>query len=250
MSSSTRIKAVLFDLDDTLIDWSKKSVHTSVISRKHILNMRSFLAEQGHSLPSDEQFFELYRDIVIESWGEAKKVWAGVNFGKVVEQTLVAAELDISKINMHDVLLAYNWEPVPGIEPYEDTHEVLTFLQENGYKIGLITNSMQPMWMRDVELEAYDLLRYFDARITSGDTGYMKPHPNIYKRALSLLDIAPQDAVFVGDRPGNDIIGANNVGMTSVWIDPPHLHYDLEDVVPDYTITALRELLPILKTLG
>ncbi len=249
MSTPNPIKAVLFDLDDTLIDWSKKTVRSGVISRKHVLNMRSFLVNKGHQMPSADDFFALYQDIVIDSWGEAKKVWAGVNFGKVVEQTLAAAKVDLSTINLQDVLVAYDWEPVPGIEPYADTHDVLTFLQENNYKIGLITNSMQPMWMRDIELEAYDLLRYFDARITSGDTGYMKPHPNIYNKALSMLEVAPQEAVFVGDRPGNDIIGANDAGMTSVWIDPPHLDYDLDGVVPDFTITTLSELKPILASL-
>ena len=249
VSTPNPIKAILFDLDDTLIDWSKKTVSSGVISRKHVLNMRNFLANKGHKMPSADEFFTLYRDIVIESWGEAKKDWAGVNFGKVVEQTLAAAKLDLSTINLQDVLVAYDWEPVPGIVPYADTHDVLSFLQRNNYKIGLITNSMQPMWMRDIELEAYDLLRYFDARITSGDTGYMKPHPNIYNKALSLLEVAPQEAVFVGDRPGNDIIGANDAGMTSVWINPPHLDYHLDGVVPDFTITTLSELKPILASL-
>ncbi|MEM7336237.1 MAG: HAD family hydrolase [Chloroflexota bacterium] len=250
MSTSTPIKAVLFDLDDTLIDWSKRTVSYEDVTRKHILNIRAFLAAQGHPVPDGEQFFGHYREIVVRSWREAKKVWAGVNFGQVITQTLAAANLDTSKINLHDVLVACDWTPVPGITPYDDTHDVLTFLQENGYKIGLVTNSMHPMWMRDVELEAYDLLRYFDARVTSGDTGFMKPHPAIYNRALSLLNIAPHEAVFVGDRPGNDIIGANELGMTSVMIDPPHLNYDLEGVVPDFTITKLSELLPILKTLS
>jgi putative hydrolase of the HAD superfamily len=53
-------------------------------------------------------------------------------------------------------------------------------------------------------------------------------------------------AVFVGDRPANDIAGANAVGLTSVWMNPPHLSHELNGVTPDYEINALQELLPIL----
>ena len=105
---------------------------------------------------------------------------------------------------------------------------------------------MLPMWMRDIELAHYGLLDYFDARITSGDTGYMKPHPAIYWRAMGLLDTTPDRAVFVGDRPENDIVGANEVGMVSVLMSPDHLDIPLNGVEPNYTITRLGQLLPIL----
>jgi putative hydrolase of the HAD superfamily len=89
-------------------------------------------------------------------------------------------------------------------------------------------------------------MEFFDARITSGDTGYMKPHPEIYRRILSLLDVAASQALFVGDRPENDIAGANDSGLVSVLISPAHLNYDLNGVEPDFTISRLNELLPIL----
>lgn len=247
MSNNKQIKAVLFDLDDTLIDWSKKTVKN--VNRKHIENIRVFLQNQGHPTPSQDEFQELFYNILIPAWGEAKKTWAGVNFGDVVLQTVRAADIDATAVKLDDLLLAYDWQPVPGIEPYEDTLPLLSYLKENGYKIGLITNSMQPMWMRDVELETYGIMPFLDARVTSGDVGYMKPHPNIYNAALEKLDVPPHEALFVGDRPGNDIVGANDVGMVSVWIDPPHLNYDLDGVEPNYHITYLKELIPILESL-
>jgi FMN phosphatase YigB (HAD superfamily) len=90
---------------------------------------------------------------------------------------------------------------------------------------------------------------FLDARITSGDVGYLKPHPEIYEHILKMLELKPEQAVFVGDRPQNDIAGANIAGLTSVLISPPHLDRDLEGVVPDYTITTLSELLPLLENL-
>jgi FMN phosphatase YigB (HAD superfamily) len=92
-------------------------------------------------------------------------------------------------------------------------------------------------------------MEYLDARVASGDVGYLKPHPAVYQRILELLETTPERAVFVGDRPSNDIAGANEVGLISVLMDPPHLDRQLEGVEPDYTIGCLNELLPILERL-
>ena len=147
------------------------------------------------------------------------------------------------------MLRVYDWQTVPGVEPFADTLPVLEKLKSAGYKIGLITNAMQPMWMRDIELRSYGILDYLDARLTSGDVGFMKPHPFIYWQALELLDVQPEESVFVGDRPANDIAGANEAGLTSVLISPDHLDRDLDGVRPNFTINTLTELLPILTKL-
>ncbi len=66
---------------------------------------------------------------------------------------------------------------------------------------------------------------------------------------METLAVEPQQAVFVGDRPANDIAGANEAGLVSVWINPPHLELELNGVVPDYEVTELAQLLPILNKL-
>jgi putative hydrolase of the HAD superfamily len=54
--------------------------------------------------------------------------------------------------------------------------------------------------------------------VSSADHGYMKPHPSIYLSALADLDVAPHDAVMVGDSLRHDVEGALNVGMRAVWL--------------------------------
>jgi putative hydrolase of the HAD superfamily len=211
--------------------------------------MYHYLATAGHPLPDREAFFQLYRETIVENWRQAKKTWASVNFAQSLRQLFAALKLDLDRIDMDEALAAYDWQPVPEVVLYEDALSILETLRQREYKIGLITNSMLPMWMRDVELRAYGIIDYFDVRITSGDTGYMKPHPAIYRHALASLDASPERAVFVGDRPENDIAGANEAGLVSVLMDPPHLDRDLDGVKPDYTITRLRDLLPILEDL-
>ncbi|MFQ5400969.1 MAG: HAD family hydrolase [Anaerolineae bacterium] len=244
-----RIEAVLFDLDDTILDWSNRSESWGDVAREHVGKVCEFLATEGHAVPDKDAFVARYQEIVVQSWDEAKKTWAAVRFRDVLHQTFDAFGLDVTRIDFDVVMRVYDWRPVRGVVPFEDAIPVLQSLRRQGYKIGLVTNSMTPVWIREIELKEFGLMEFFDVRISSGDTGYMKPHPAIYQRALALLNTSPERAVFVGDRPGNDIAGANNAGLVSVLMDPPHLAHELNGVRPDFTITRLCELLPILEQL-
>lgn len=244
-----RIQAVLFDMDDTLIDWSGLEGDGTAIEVEHLQNVYAHLTDLGHSLPAFPDFWMQFRETMFVCWTEAKKSWAGVSFSTVLQTLFTRCGLNAEQINMDAVLQAYGWSPLPGVIPFEDTLDVLEQLKNDGYKIGLITNAMQPMWMRDIELQAFGILDYLDARLTSGDVGFMKPHPFIYWRALELLGVSPEAAVFVGDRPANDIAGANEAGLTSVLMAPPHLNRELDGVRPNFTISKLEELLPILAQL-
>lgn len=249
MSSRKRIQAVLFDLDDTLIDWSGLSEEFQVFTRPHLENLYDYLAKRGHSLPDRDAFTRRYVKTVVDHWAEARETWCAVNFGDVLQDFAGRLNLEVSGIDFHELMHAYDVQPIPEVVLFADTIPVLQSLREREYKIGLITNSMLPMWMRDVELEAYEIIHYFDVRITSGDTGYIKPHPIIYETALDMLDVAPQNAVFVGDRPAFDIAGANEAGIISVLVSPPYLDRELNNVQPDYIISCLSDLLPILEAL-
>lgn len=246
---NNRIKAVLFDMDDTLIDWSGVQEDMATVETRHLQNVHRHLTSRGHALPAFDDFWGTFRRTLIHAWTEAKKDWSGVSFITVMQEFLLDCGVDEAKLDLDAVLQAYNWSVVPGVKLFDDTLFVLEQLKSEGYKIGLITNAMQPMWMRDIELHAYGILDYLDARLTSGDVGVMKPHPFIYWRALELLDVQPEEAIFVGDRPANDIAGANKAGLTSVLISPPHLDRDLDGVRPNFTIATLSELLPILTQL-
>ncbi len=242
----TPIDAVIFDLDDTLIDWSQQSESLDDIFRPHVDNMHAYLSAEGHALPCQDEFFQCYKHTIIRHWDRAKQDYSGVNFTNALCDCLTEVDVEVSAVDMNALLHAYDLKPLPGVEPFPDAHDVLDALRVRNYKIGLVTNSMLPMWMRDVELRHYQMIDYFDARITSGDSGTMKPHPDIYHRICDLLNTAPEQAVFVGDRPSHDIAGANGVGMVSVLMSPPHLNRELNGVQPDHIIGRLSELLPIL----
>jgi HAD superfamily hydrolase (TIGR01509 family) len=246
----SRVTAVLFDFDDTIIDWSQKTQSWEEISLGNLRNVHSYLSQSGHKLPDVSDFHQQYHTVLGKSWERANATWESVCFATVLQETFTACHLDLGQINLNTIMQVYDWRPMPGVAPYQDTIPVLKNLRQHDYKIGLITNAMMPMWMRDIELQHYELMDYFDVRLTSGDVGYIKPHPAIYHEALKQINTRPEQAIFVGDRPEYDVAGANNAGMISVWMNPPHLEEALNGIKADYTITSLAELLPILERLN
>jgi putative hydrolase of the HAD superfamily len=244
-----RIDAVIFDLDDTLIDWSQSQGTWDDISRPRTGRIYDYLAATGHIMPDRDLFHRRIQELFQQSWVRAKEAWRLASFGETLQECFRSFDLDQATIDLDEVMRLYEWGVWPGVVPFADTVEVLTELRQRGYKTGLVTNSFVPMWMRDVELEKLGLLPYLDFRLASGDIGYIKPHPAIYERILDMIATTPERALFVGDRPENDIAGAKEAGMISVLIKPPHLDRPLGDVRPDYTIVSLTELLPILEAL-
>jgi HAD superfamily hydrolase (TIGR01509 family) len=246
---AVKIDAVIFDLDDTLIDWAEPSLTWAEFTRPKIENVRQHLLGCGHQLPPADEFFDVVDRAMRDTWVEAKPTWLIPSMGEVMCRVFAGLGLDTGQIDVDEVLRRYDWGPLPGVVLYPDTIQVLDALRLHGYKIGLLTNSFMPMWMRDVELHAYGLMEYLDVRLTSGDVGYLKPHPAIFQAILEMIEASPGRTVFVGDRPQDDIAGANKAGLISVLIDPPHLNRELDGVQPDFTITSLSELLPILDEL-
>jgi HAD superfamily hydrolase (TIGR01549 family) len=124
--------------------------------------------------------------------------------------------------------------------------EALDVLQKlhGKYKLGLISNFAIPEcgWKL---LDKYGLRQFFDIVIISGEINRRKPSPEIFQKALTILDIEPSKVVFVGDMPDLDVKGPKSVGMKTILIKRRPI--ENIDAKPDKIITNLSELLNILK---
>jgi putative hydrolase of the HAD superfamily len=138
-------------------------------------------------------------------------------------------------------------------------HEALQVLKNlhGKYRLGVISNFALPECVESI-FEKFGLRGFFAAVVVSGAINKRKPNPEIFKKALGILGVSASRAVFVGDAPAMDVMGARNVGMKSILIKrettPPSdsisiEHEPLEDasIKPDIVIESLTELLKLLE---
>lgn len=127
-----------------------------------------------------------------------------------------------------------------------DAHETLARLSST-YQLALLTNGA-PDLQRE-KIAASGLETFFQAVIVSGEYGIGKPRSEIFHHLTSELGVNPAEAVMVGNSLESDIAGAQNVGMTSIWIEVAG-HEERAEVKPDFTIQNLAEIPAILKRLS
>lgn len=242
------LKAILFDMDDTLIDWSQRSQDWQVFEREHLARVFHYIAKEVHPVRAPEAFYDAARTLSRQAWQDAERDLHAPHLGAVMRSALARIGVPPNLIDIDACLRAYDWQPIGGVAAYPDAVEVLPVLASHGVKIGLITNAFQPMWMRDRELEAYGLLAHFaDCRLSAADVGYLKPHPAIFEAALQCLDIQANEAVFIGDNLEADIAGAQSIGMRAVLrVSVPVAPRLNGSIIPDEQIITLHDLLPIL----
>ena len=129
---------------------------------------------------------------------------------------------------------------------YPDTKELLQRLSQK-YKIGIIANQD---FGTEQRLTDFNVHQYINLVIASAEEGVAKPDLRIFQIALARADCKPEEAIMVGDRIDNDIIPANKIGMTTVWIKHGFGGYaELKEIEehPDYTINNLNDLLNLLE---
>lgn len=218
------IKAVLFDLDDTL--WPLMPVITNAESvlydwlALHIPGVTSrFSSEQlralrAELLPTDPQFqFDLW------ALRHATLTHACHLTGE--DKALVGRAMEIFS------------EARNAVTPFDDVMPGLTRLRER-FLIGSISNGF-------ADLQAIGLAHHFHTSLAAHQFGSAKPDPAIFHAACKALSVAPHEAIYVGDDPALDIQAAQNAGLQAVWMNrfdralPDH-------IVPAASCTTLHEL--------
>jgi HAD superfamily hydrolase (TIGR01509 family) len=140
-----------------------------------------------------------------------------------------------------------HWQPDP------ETLPTLRKLQEQGYRLGIISNAGD-----DTDVQALvdkaQIRPLCDFVLTSAAVGIRKPNPRIFHMGLDQWGARPEQAVMVGDTLGADILGAQNAQIYAVWLtrwaDTPGNHAHADTIQPDASIRSLASLPALLQSLN
>jgi putative hydrolase of the HAD superfamily len=242
------LKAVLFDLDNTLIDWSAFTREAwEVEEARRLRGVMAYFRAEGATQMDEEAFYNAFHQRTRDAWQGAFATLHAPNVGQVLIDAAAAAGAPSRLLNPRRCLQAYDWTAVEGTTPFPEVPEVLAQLRAASIRVGIVTNAYQPMWMRDIEMAELGLLEYFpDCRISAADVGYLKPHPEIFRAALDCIGTRPEETVFVGDDLEADIAGAQAAGMQAVLRSAARPGAATPGATPDGVISTLHELLPLL----
>ena len=236
------IRAVTLDMWNTL-------VHPRNYLEFRLPHLKSFLKANGVEL-EEARLLEVYQAGFRHST-EIHKVEGRRHVGvdEIVNHTIELVGLD-GKCDYSPIVTLYE-EAVLNDPPKlkEGTIETLEWLRGK-VKIGLISDSgSSPGRVMRRILQDYGVLGYFDVTIFSDEVGLCKPYEVMFKTALDGLNVEPEEALHVGDLIKHDILGAKRVGMRTAWFKTGNDDHPT-DIVPDFIITRLPELIKIVEGLS
>jgi putative hydrolase of the HAD superfamily len=240
------VRVIFFDLDETLLDddqcMREAVVRTCItLSRRYpqidpmqleetYLNISNQWWTNSGSVPqASGSGSSSGRDIRIEVWGKA-----------ILSCGLQHQNLAIEAADL------YSDERRATYKPFPEVHDVLSNIRQK-YNLGIISNG--PISVQREKLQIIGLVHFFDVIVVSGELGIGKPEPGIFLKALELMEVAPKEALYVGDSLTSDVLGAQNVGMYAIWVNRGKVNKPQDAPTPELEISTLNDLIPLLNPL-
>ena len=238
-------KAILFDLDDTIIRFSASG-------EECWRDVCGLFAARVNGVEQDRLF-----DVIL---GGAKAYWTtpGLPASKRLDLPRSRREHVVESLRSlgvddedlaHEVADTFTATREDRIRPFPGAVETLSGLRDRGVRLGLITNgAAEPQWAK---INRFDLAGFFEVIVVEGEFGVGKPDPRVYRHAMTALGVTEADTWVVGDNFGWGVEAPQALGIKAVWCDhaaegvPAH-----ETAVPDLIVTAISELLSLAPTRG
>ena len=228
------IKAILFDLDNTLVDFMKMKEDAVNAAVKAMIDAGLRLSFET----AKSRIYDIYRD-------------KGIEFQEVFDRFL---SQELGQIN-HKILaagiVAYRKAREAALVLYPHVNMTLFELIKRGYKLAVLSDAPRKQaWLRLCYL---NLHHTFDVVVTYDDTGELKPNPAPFQRALERLEVEPEEALMVGDWPERDMAGASKLGIRTVYArygdTYSRINKEGAKVIPGatYIIDDISELLEIVE---
>jgi HAD superfamily hydrolase (TIGR01549 family) len=231
----SNIRAVLFDIDDTLFDRSRaQGIILELIVKKFPQAFRSM--EINRIL---EAFMESDRITV-----EAFTAGAPSEGLRDVRSRHFLRLLGITE-DYADAITEMYVREYPSVSAPVDGAVPLVKKLSRRFKVGAVSNGLPDVQYR--KLDTLGLRDLFACIVLSEEIGIRKPDPGIFHRAAALLHVQPSQCLYVGDSYSNDIVGAKTSGMTTCWLCRDASYPENAVVHTDYVVGNLEELNRILK---
>ena len=218
------IKAVLFDLDGTLLN---RDASVKLFIERQYERLNKLL----NSIPKEKY---ISRFIQLDKRGY---VWKD----KVYQQLVY--EFNIETITWEALLQDYMNEFKHHCVPFPNLINLLEKLKTDHFVLGMITNGFGQFQMDNIK--ALEIEKFFDVILVSEWEGMKKPNPQLFMSALEKLHVLPYESIFLGDHPENDVKGAQDVGMKGIW----KRDFQWDCVEADAIIDDLLELPAIIDQL-
>jgi putative hydrolase of the HAD superfamily len=225
------IKAAVFDLDDTLLDFLS-------LKRQCVDSAIDAMIAAGLTLPKAKAVERVYQ-IYYRDGLEDQEI-----FNKFLQQEMGQIDYKILAAGV----LAYK-KSKSLITPYPGVPETLIELIRMNISLAILTDAPKlQAWTRLIESH---LQNYFPIVIGFEDTGKRKPHPDPFKMVLSKLGTLPSETLMVGDMIEKDLVGGRGAGMVTAYVmynssSVRKPEYEVDDFA-DYKLTAFPEILNIVK---
>jgi putative hydrolase of the HAD superfamily len=192
------IKAVIFDLDNTLVDFmgmKRQAVDAAIQS----------MIDAGLNLTPDEARARI--DTIYKE--------RGIEFQSVFDQLLYDVFQKVDYKILSAGVVAYRRAREAALVPYPHVSLTLVGLLKRGIRLAVVSDAPgREAWLRLCYLNFHHL---FDCVVTYEDTGERKPSPAPFRRALEILGVEPRETLMVGDWPERDVVGAANIGIITAF---------------------------------
>jgi putative hydrolase of the HAD superfamily len=203
------LRAVLFDWGDTLMQWEWDD---ELLEAGHRAGLdaigRSDLAAGGLVTA---RFRELYEPLFSQAGTLEELEYPGL-----VRELLAHFGVEPTDDELDAYLEAEHTAWSAARQLGATTHALLESLRSRGLKLGIVSNALDPGPLLHRDLADTGVAERVDFAVFSSEFGFRKPHPAIFERALSALEVDAAEALFVGDRLYEDVRGASEAGMKTV----------------------------------
>ena len=230
-----KFKALLFDINGTVAN-----IYTSESDEELYRVTANFLKFHGVQISPGELkalYFDLNRQQRHESSEQFPEFDVEKIFQSVIDEYGADAACDPGLAAL--AATVYRAASMYLLEPYTGVTEVLTMMKKN-YRLAAVSDG-QSLWARP-ELRMAGLDKFFEFAIVSGDHGFRKPDKRMFELALEKLEIAPHEAVYVGNDMYRDVFGCKNAGLKSIFFKSNQGEHAFAGAEPDYIIYNFNEL--------